>query len=235
MSVSPPSKSRRIVWLVLVLIVAFASPLITSVMYFLAGDQPGRYESLPSESLRLQYVYTIVFEMIALGLLVFALYRQKRGLRSIGFLFSWKDLPISVWLALLVYFVVFVSQILILYIYYIASGRNLNLAPQNIGFMRVGINSVSLLLTLVNPFYEELIVRAYLMTEVEFLTRSKSAAVIASVVLQTAYHLYQGWPSALTIGAMCLVFSLIYAWKKRITPIILTHLYFDLVALVAYA
>lgn len=235
MSVSQPSNSRRIVWLVVVLIVAFASPLITSIVYFLSGDQPGRYESLSRGSLTLSYLFGIVLELIALGLLIFALYRQKRSLKGIGFLFSWKDFPVSVLLTVMVLLVSVVCQLLTYYVYYFATGRVLKLAPQNVGFMKVGISFFFLLFIFINPFYEELIVRAFFMTEVEFLTRSKTAAVIASVVLQTAYHLYQGWPAALSIGSMCLVFSLFYAWKKRVTPIILAHLYFDLLALLTYS
>lgn len=233
--VKPPSNSRRITWLIVVLTVAFASPLITSILYFLGGDQPGRFEAIPREWLIRQYYYGIAFELIALGLLVLVLYKQRRNLKSIGFLLSWKDLPVSLVLALVAYLVSFVTNLLIYAIYYIATGRALNLVPQNIGFMKLGFSFVFLIFIFINPFYEELIVRAYLITDVEFLSRSKIAAVLTSVVLQTAYHLYQGWPSALTIGSICLVFSLFYVWKKRITPIILAHLYFDLVALLAYS
>src|SRR5438045_123443 len=43
----------------------------------------------------------------------------------------------------------------------------------------------ALILVLINPFFEELIVRAYLMTEVKFLTGSATLSIAASVGLQT--------------------------------------------------
>ena len=85
-----------------------------------------------------------------------------------------------------------------------------------------------------NPFYEELIVRAYLLTEVRQLTGSATKAVILSTVLQTSYHLYQGGPSALSWGIIFLLFSIYYAKTGRIAPIILAHLYMDVIATMMY-
>ncbi len=78
-----------------------------------------------------------------------------------------------------------------------------------------------------NPFFEEIIVRAYLMTEVRQLTGSGAKAVMVSTALQMSYHFYQGVPMALSDGAAFLVFSLYYSKTRRITPVILAHLYMD--------
>ncbi len=43
-----------------------------------------------------------------------------------------------------------------------------------------------------NPFFEELIVRAYLMTEIGELTGSWLLAVLVSSLVQASYHLYYG-------------------------------------------
>jgi len=80
----------------------------------------------------------------------------------------------------------------------------------------------------VNPFFEELIVRAYAMTEVLGLTGSGALAVLVSVGVQTFYHLYQGIPLALAHGATFSVFSLYYLKTRRIAPVVLAHLYRDL-------
>lgn len=53
------------------------------------------------------------------------------------------------------------------------------------------------LFVLVNPFYEELLVRAFLISEAEVIYRSTALAVCMSVGLQASYHLFQGWPAAL--------------------------------------
>jgi len=53
--------------------------------------------------------------------------------------------------------------------------------------------------SLLNPFFEELIVRAYLMTEIMDLTGSAMLAIATSVLLQASYHLYYGWFGALAL------------------------------------
>ena len=72
------------------------------------------------------------------------------------------------------------------------------------------------------------------MSELDYLTKHKSIGIIASIVLQTSYHLYQGWFSALYLSIMFTIYSLYFAKYRKIIPIILSHLYFDLAALFYY-
>jgi len=90
-----------------------------------------------------------------------------------------------------------------------------------------GIFFTTILFQFLNPFFEELIVRAYVMTEVKQLTNSATKAIIISTLLQTSYHFYQGGPAAFGHLTAFLIFSIFYAKTNRITPIILAHLYSD--------
>lgn len=83
--------------------------------------------------------------------------------------------------------------------------------------------------------FEELIVRAFMMTEVKALTGSAVIAIVASVLFQSAYHRYQGVLPAVLYSSMFLVFALYYAIAKRVAPVVLAHFYFDLAALVYYS
>ncbi len=85
---------------------------------------------------------------------------------------------------------------------------------------------------LLNPFFEELIVRAYLMTELKFLTGSWAVAGIVSVLLQASYHLYYGWSRASTLVFLFVVFAIYYARKRKDTPIVVAHGVFDLIGFV---
>ena len=91
-----------------------------------------------------------------------------------------------------------------------------------------GISIATILFQVLNPFFEELIVRAYVITEIRWLTKSAVSAVIVSSLLQTSYHFYQGVPAALADGATFLVFSIYYARSGRIAPVILAHFYLDM-------
>jgi membrane protease YdiL (CAAX protease family) len=85
---------------------------------------------------------------------------------------------------------------------------------------------------LLNPFFEELIVRAYLMTEVADLTGSSALAVAASVLFQWSYHLYYGWAGATSMAFMFLALSLYYARSRHALPIIVAHAFFDIYAFI---
>ena len=85
---------------------------------------------------------------------------------------------------------------------------------------------------LLTPFFEELIVRAYLMTEVSELTGSTALAVAASVIVQFSYHLYYGWMGAIMVSFLFLAFALYYARSRRALPVIIAHGAFDIYGLI---
>jgi hypothetical protein len=59
-------------------------------------------------------------------------------------------------------------------------------------------------------------------------------AILCSTLLQMSYHLYQGVPLTLALGAQFFLWSVFYAKTNRITPIILAHLYGDVGATLWY-
>jgi len=119
--------------------------------------------------------------------------------------------------------------------YQTATGSPFHLHHANVEFIHGPDRGWSLPLlliyVLINPIKEELIARAYVMSEVRFLTGRWWAAVVASVGLQVCYHFYQGVFAALSYSAVFLVFALYYARTRLILPVILAHLYFDLLSL----
>jgi hypothetical protein len=84
---------------------------------------------------------------------------------------------------------------------------------------------------LIGPVHEELIVRAYLMTEIRELTGSTVLAGLASLVLQFSYHLYYGWWGALSVTGMFLVYTLYFARWRRALPILVAHELYDIFAI----
>jgi len=84
---------------------------------------------------------------------------------------------------------------------------------------------------MLNPFYEEILVRGYLMTEIIELRSSVVLATLVSIALQTSYHLYYGVVGALTVGSGLAVLALYYAKTRDLMPVIVAHLLWDLMAL----
>jgi membrane protease YdiL (CAAX protease family) len=228
------SRGCRSLWLLIICLAAFTYPFINSTLYFLFGSGL-RPRSSSTEALTFWFYVGITLELAALAVLVYGLRRQGRSLRQLTLSFSWKDLPESLLLTLGSYLVFAQIYGLIFYIYYAATRQMLNTQPQNVEFLKTKITVAAILLMVVNPFYEELIARAYLITEVQFLTGNRVMALVASVVLQTSYHLYQGALSAAMLAVPFTIFSLYFIMRRRILPVILAHMYFDFIALLSHA
>lgn len=96
------------------------------------------------------------------------------------------------------------------------------------------VSVLPVLYALLNPFFEELLVRAFLVTEIEAIYRSTASAVFVSVTLQTSYHLYQGLPAMLSHTPVFLLFSLYFVRTCRILPVMLAHMFMDVYALAFY-
>ncbi len=223
-------KRLRLVELSLVFFVAFGQ-IVLQTAYALAGGRLN-YGSLNTNVF---YIAGIVYEINGLAVLLYVLFRQGRGLKDFGFNFRWKDLPESLALATAAILVTWVWEFALVYVYYYALGRAPDVQARNVEFLRTGVTILSLVFILVNPFFEELIVRAYAISEMAYLTGKIYLAVILSVLFQCAYHLYQGAFPALAYAPLFLVFSLYYVRRRRIMPVILAHLYFDLLALLLNA
>ena len=217
-------RQMRVLELTLVCAVAFGGSILVSGYVLIFGNSS---VSGWGSSGALQWLHSLFNESISLVLLFYVLSRRGKSLSSLGLPREWKDIARSIallfggWLAVYaVYAVLYLSGLVALD----HNASNMRVADTLFGG---GVFPVTFLFLFLNPFFEELIVRAYLMTEIRQLTNSASKAIILSTVLQTSYHLYQGVPLALSNGALFLVFSIYYTKTNRIVPIILAHLYCD--------
>jgi membrane protease YdiL (CAAX protease family) len=91
------------------------------------------------------------------------------------------------------------------------------------------------MLVLVNPLFEELIVRGYLMAEIVDLGGSEITAILASVLIQVSYHTYQGFLRCALVAIMFAIFSIYFSRTRKIEPIIIAHFYSDASSLIRAA
>jgi membrane protease YdiL (CAAX protease family) len=183
-----------------------------------------------------KWEFSLIRQSGGLLLVWFLLKKRSKYFFDLGLSWSWMDAGWSV----LLYFAATIA--------YYALFAPLSLGAQVLGLgdtpdvMKHSVPSeggVAVLIFLsamiLNPFFEELIVRAYLMTTVKELTKSTIIIpILVSTLLQTSYHFYQGVPRALSEGAGFFIFSCFYAKTNRIAPLILAHLYMDLWAPFSY-
>lgn len=217
----------RIFELVLVCLVSFGSSILVSgySLYY------GGYSSGGGN---FSFINHILKQVSCLMLLWYVLVRRGRTLSDLGFSWSWGDFGWSIPLRIgeslafkAVYAVLYQTGLTAI------SHHDSSVHVQHMLF-GTEVTEAAVLFQFVNPFFEELIVRAYVMTEVKFLTGSAAKAVLVSTVLQTSYHFYQGVPAALAHGAGFLLWAIYYAKTNRIAPVILAHLYADVMGTLWY-
>jgi len=189
----------------------------------------------PATAARL--LFRIAYQIVGLLSLYLALRYQGRTFKEIGLVIDPRLLEIG--RAFGLYFVAIFLTVSLYLVLNLLSPRFQPLAHHgtfdSAALFGVHVTIASLLFVVLNPFHEELLVRAFLITEVEGLYHSTLLAVIVSVALQTSYHIYQGLPAALSHIPAFLIFSLYYVRTRRIFPIILAHLFMDISALALYA
>jgi membrane protease YdiL (CAAX protease family) len=214
-------RQMRIIEMMLVCGIAFGVSILTSL-----HEVSGHVFGNPSRS-EFDWMINSLRQGFCLGLLWYVLRRRGKTFYDLGLSWSWSDVGWSLPLKLAGsagFYAVF-------YVFYFTglSSVDTTNATGHVGYYLFGndVAFMAILFQFVNPFFEELIVRAYLMTEVRQLTNSVAKAVLLSTALQTSYHFYQGVPFALAHGATFLILSIYYAKTNRIAPVILAHLYSD--------
>jgi membrane protease YdiL (CAAX protease family) len=216
---------RRVRWfeLSLVLVIAFGGSFLSSLYLMKAGKA-----GLPTVS-EFRWARGFVQEIPCLFLLWYVLSRHRKSFRDIGLRWSVRDVAVGLGLALVSYLAYMIGGFIVYSMHraFFPAGTS--------GVTAADLSSHSLLLAvpfvLINPFFEELIVRAYLMTEVKALTGSWFLASLSSVAIQWSYHLYYGWDASLSIAFTFLTFSIYFARTQKATPVVVAHGVLDLWAL----
>ncbi|MFL6196828.1 MAG: CPBP family intramembrane glutamic endopeptidase [Thermoanaerobaculia bacterium] len=205
---APDDRRLRLFELALVVGVSFLAPTVIALYRWWWP-----YERTTPEALR--EFLAIVDCTIGLSVLAYVLYCQGRRFWDLGLTFRVSDVGLGLAVALLSRVMSFAVVSVIL-----AFSTDLPKSPFN---LQHHTGWLAWLAVVPNAALEELIVRAYLMTEVAELTGSMAIAVFASVGFQFLYHLYLGLPAALVASGSFFVAALFYASTRRVTPLILAH------------
>ena len=172
----------------------------------------------------------LLIEITSLALLVYVLHQNGQTMSGLGLAFRASDIGHGILLIIATTYLFRFVKLMVLGIYELILGRAP--APPTLPLAGLSFSFLPVVFAVVNPFFQELIVRAFLIFEAIALTASSAIAVALSVVIQTAYHLYQGLPNALGLGVEFLVFSLYYVRTRRAFPIIFAHLWSDAASLI---
>jgi membrane protease YdiL (CAAX protease family) len=211
------TQRRRWVDLGLVLLVGFA-PLVLSGIYQWVVPVTG---TAATTNFRLSS--GLVHEGATLTLFLVLLRRQGRSVKEIGLSWQWLDLPKAAGLLVLSYMAMILCNGIIEYAHFWWTGSWVQTRSAREIFAGASM-IVFVLYNLAAPVFEETLVRGYLMTELIGLSWPAWLAALASVALQTSYHLYYGLAGALSVGAAFAVFAIYYALTRRLLPVLFAHL-----------
>lgn len=215
------SAARRWLQLIFILLITIGPYLLNSLYFYRHGHSI--FDLRGNASLALP----LLFEIASLLLVSIVLWSRKAKWRDLGLRWSVREVVfIGPLLALGGYSAWWVSYHAMVVIHNAVWPEVSFTSEPTIWYGRPDL--LLLLFNLVNPFYEELIVRVFLMTEILELTGSWILAAMLSAVIQASYHIYYGMIVALALFFQFLVFSAFYARSRRATPLIVAHGVFDL-------
>jgi hypothetical protein len=214
------ARRLRIGELVLVLLVAYGSATLGSIWDLWTGREAASYTPFG-------LVNGIQRQTIELAVLAYVLFRRGQSFRDLGLTWRWIDVPAGGLLFIASTLAEVAARRTMNWLAVVASGHPVSFARPHEHFVGLAAITLGSVYAVVDSCNEELIARAFTMTEVEALTGSTALAIAASVGLQISYHLYQGIPDALSAGATFLLFACFFARFGRIVPLILAHACWD--------
>jgi membrane protease YdiL (CAAX protease family) len=221
--------SLRKLELLLVLGITIGPFLVSAILLYVLYRGVWPNSSLPY-SVFYATIVKVVHEAGGLALLLYVLFRQGRSLKDLGFSFRWSDIPVSMGLLLLSWMAAGICHVLINSAYYGWTGRHLERWNGAAALLGSHFSIIVMVFLVLNAFFEELIVRAYVMSEIISWKKSALLAGLVSVSVQALYHIYQGVPNMLAIAALFSVYAIYYGKTRRILPVILAHFYVDVIS-----
>jgi membrane protease YdiL (CAAX protease family) len=220
-----PAGEKRQRWfeLCLVLLVACGSSILYSV--YLLRNGPSAMPHISNA----RWSVGIVEEVTALLLLGYVLSRRGLRLSNLGLRWSLGDVGVGLLVTGISYAAYLLGSSLVHVFHYSTYGSLATGPTASDLFAHPSVMAIPF--SLLNPFFEELIVRAYLTTEVIELTGSSTLAVALSVAVQFSYHLYYGWTGAISLSFLFLTLAMYYVRTRRALPVIVAHGVFDVYGL----
>ncbi len=170
-----------------------------------------------------QFLFSIALEIFYVAVVLWVGRIRGWSLRTFGFEVSWKWTGVG----LLLYFATTYAQTL-------AGIATHFIHPGKAGFVVKGATApVILLVSLINPFFEELLESGYLITTLRRF--GMWVAVLSGVLLRALLHMYQGVGGVVSIIVLALFFGFTYWRWRQLWPLIVAHALNDFIGLMYWA
>ena len=223
----PPGSPRMLRWeLGLVLVLAFAPSVLGLLFLALgsAGTAQVEAEVVPS-------LVSIAFELFLSWTPVlvvgFLLARNGEGWAGIGLT---RLRPRDVGMGAVLWVASFFLVLVLAQLFQFFGQREVDFLPEGLPLWFRSLQAV--LIAVTAGVTEEIVVRGYAQTRLEQLRASTAVILLVPTALWAVLHVYQGLGAALTIFGLGLMYAWYFQRTRRLWPLILAHILFDMTQLV---
>jgi membrane protease YdiL (CAAX protease family) len=225
--VPSPGGSPRMLRLELgmVLLLAF-SPGILGLLLLGLGPQG----SAEVEAELVPAVVSIVFELFLswspVLVIGYLLARSREGWTGIGLT---RFRPGDVGMGVILWVASFILVLVLAQLFQYFGQREVDFLPEELPLWFQTVQAV--LIAVTAGVTEEIVVRGYAQTRLEQLRASTAVILLLPTALWGVLHVYQGLGAALTIFGLGLMYAWYYHRTRRLWPLILAHILFDMTQL----
>ena len=226
--VPPPPSSPRLLRreLGLILLLAFAPSLLGLLFIALGPSGGGEAETQLAPSL-IGIVIDLFISWSPVLVIGYLLARSGEGWPGIGLTrFRSRDLVMG----LVLWVASFVLVLVLAQLFQYFGTREVDFLPEGLPLWFRALQAV--LIAVTAGVTEEIVVRGYAQTRLEQLRASTPTILLLPTALWAALHVYQGLGAALTIFGLGLMYAWFFQRTRRLWPLILAHVLFDMTQLV---
>jgi membrane protease YdiL (CAAX protease family) len=210
----------------LVLLLAF-SPGILGLLLLGLGPQG----SAEVEAQVVPAVVSIIFELFLswspVLVIGYLLARSREGWPGIGLT---RFRPADVGMGAILWVASFILVLVLAQLFQYFGQREVDFLPEGLPLWFRAIQAV--LIAVTAGVTEEIVVRGYAQTRLEQLRASTAVILLVPTALWGILHVYQGLGAALTIFCLGLMYAWYYHRTRRLWPLVLAHILFDMTQLV---
>jgi membrane protease YdiL (CAAX protease family) len=223
----PPSSPRMLRWeLALVLVLAFAPSVLGLLFLALgsAGTAQVEAEVVPSLVSIAIELFLSWSPILVIGYL---LARNREGWSGIGLT---RLRPGDIGMGAVLWVASFVVVLVLAWLFQYFGQREVDFLPEDLPLWFRALQAV--LIAVTAGVTEEIVVRGYAQTRLEQLRASTAVILLVPTALWAVLHVYQGLGAALTIFGLGLMYAWYFQRTRRLWPLILAHVLFDMTQLV---
>jgi uncharacterized protein len=226
--VPPPPSSPRMLRreLGLVLLLAFAPSVLGLLFLALGPEGTAEVEAELAPSV-IGIVIQLFLSWSPVLVIGYLLARNREGWPGIGLT---RLRPGDIGMGAILWVASYVVVLVLAWLFQYFGQREVDFLPEDLPLWFRAVQAV--LLAVTAGVTEEIVVRGYAQTRLEQLRASTAVILLVPTALWAVFHVYQGLGVALTIFGLGLMYAWYFQRTRRLWPLILAHVLFDMTQLV---